>query len=104
MRILSQEVQKTLRQISNDLPTKNHVQVFNQALESRLNLNIDTPIEKMPDYSVNEIMDEILIALEKWIEDIEYNGADPLGYHKKIRFQDEIFETKNILNDLGYII
>jgi hypothetical protein len=104
MRILNQEVQKSLNQISKNLPSANHVKVFNQALESHLNLSIDTPVEKMPDYSTDELLTEIVVVLENWIDDIQYNYADPLGNHKKDRFEDEIFETRNVLNNLGYII
>jgi len=104
MRILNQEVQKSLNQISKNLPSANHVKVFNQALESHLNLSVDTPVEKMPDYLTDELLTEIVVVLENWIDDIQYNYADPLGNHKKGRFEDEIFETRNVLNDLGYII
>ena len=104
MRILNQEVQKSLNQISKNLPSANHVKVFNQALESHLNLNIDTSVEKMPDYSLDELLTEVVIVLENWIDDIQYNYADPLGNHKKDRFENEIFETRNVLNNLGYII
>jgi hypothetical protein len=104
MRILNQEVQKSLRQINKNLPSANHVKVFNQALISILGGYIDTPVEKMPDYSTDELLTEVVIVLENWIHDIQYNYADPLGNHNKRRFEDEIFETRNVLNNLGYII
>lgn len=100
MKTLKQELVEIMRKF----PSRRHAKVFKDALaDAAYGLGCYDHANKIvPEPTLEEIMAAVLSYLEGCIESVNYSYADPTDNHKKGPYEDEIFETRNILNNLGY--
>ena len=100
MKTLKQQLIEIMRQ----LPSRKHAKVCKDALaNAAYGFGCYDHADKiMPEPTLEEVMAEVLNYLENCIESVNYSYADPTDNHKKSPYEDATFETRNILNNLGY--
>jgi len=92
-------LKQQLMSIMNQLPSRNHAEVF---IDAMANAKFVFTKEHIFDPTLEDVMTQVMAEIDGWISSIEYSYADPTCNHKKGSHEDAIYETRDIFNNLGY--